>query len=282
MSDEQRSVGAQLVRAREDAAMTTAQVSEATRLRRTIVEALERDDLRPSGGIAYARGHIKSIAAVLGVDPGPLLDALGAPSVAQTSPHPADGPRTETAPATLGDRFGESRAAAAAAERRGPNWTAVMAVALALVLGVGGYQLVRGASDSVNPPLAVPLPTASGTAPTAPVAPPPPDATPPTQSATPGRTGDAIAQAETVNVVLTVTGSPSWVMAETPKGTLFEGTLTTGERKTFKDRKKIKFIFGNAGGVSLRVNGIDIGSPGNAGQVVRTSFGPNDPDSSRA
>jgi hypothetical protein len=86
-----------------------------------------------------------------------------------------------------------------------------------------------------------------------------------------------VAQADGVNVRLTVTGRASWVRATAAGRTLFEGTLTTGQTKTFKDTKKVKLIIGNAGAVALKVNGRDLGAPGSVGQVVNVSFVPGDP-----
>ncbi len=63
-----------------------------------------------------------------------------------------------------------------------------------------------------------------------------------------------------------------------PKGPkVFEGTLTTGAVKDFRSDKPLYLVLGNAGAVTLVVNGRDLGSPGGTGQVVRTTFGPGDP-----
>lgn len=256
--------------------MSLAQVSDATRVRRTVIEALEADDLGPSGGATYARGHVKSICAVLGLDPAPVLARLDAPTVAQTSPHPDDVEPAPPGPArSLGGALGGAQVAAA--ERRGPNWSAVMAGALVLVLALGGYQLLR--SEEPPTPAAGPGPTSStpttpDSSPSPPTSSPSPDTSPP---------DDAIARADDVSVVLTITGQRSWVSVVTAKdGTVYEGILSKGERRTFKDRKKVSFVFGDAGSVGLRVNGVDIGAPGGSGQVVRTTFGPDDPDRSQA
>jgi hypothetical protein len=61
---------------------------------------------------------------------------------------------------------------------------------------------------------------------------------------------------------------------------LYEGILEEGERKTFTDKNKVRLVIGNAGGVTLTVNGRDLGAPGGDGQVVRVEFGPGDPTGS--
>ena len=286
MSDQQISVGAELARAREAAGMTTSQISDATRVRRTIIEAIEAGDLAPAGGTAYARGHIRTICSVLGLDAAPLLARLDAPTVAQETPHPVVAEQPQPTPTrsdrSLSSLSGMLAGASTRRERTGPNWSGVMAGALVLVVGVGAVQVIRSASDSAGTPPAVAGPTTSTTTSAAPDTEPTTPVLPPVQpSETPGDP-DAIAQADGVNVQLSITGRASWISASTSKGTVFEGTLTKGDTKTFKDRKKIKFVFGNAGSVNLQVNGVDIGAPGEEGRVVRAAFGPGDPNQAQA
>ena len=69
MSDELRSVGRTVAEARHAAGMTVSQVADATRIRATVVSAIEQDDFRLCGGDVYARGHLKSIASAIGLDP---------------------------------------------------------------------------------------------------------------------------------------------------------------------------------------------------------------------
>ena len=104
------SIGEALSRARQDAGLTTQQVAESTRIRRTLVEAIERDDFSMCGGDVYARGHIATLARTIGVDPAPLLAEFdGEPPRARLH----RGRRL---------RARDRRAA----ERRGPNWSAAM------------------------------------------------------------------------------------------------------------------------------------------------------------
>jgi len=62
-------VGQTVTRARNAAGMTVAQVAEQTRIRGTLISAIEADDFRLCGGDVYARGHLKSIATAVGIDP---------------------------------------------------------------------------------------------------------------------------------------------------------------------------------------------------------------------
>jgi hypothetical protein len=66
-------IGETLAAARQQAGLTVAEVSERTRIRPTIIRAIEDDDYTSCGGDFYARGNIRDIARVVGTDPEPLI-----------------------------------------------------------------------------------------------------------------------------------------------------------------------------------------------------------------
>ena len=67
------SIGDTLAEARRQAGLTITQVSRQTRIRESIIRAIEQGDFSSCGGDFYARGHIRSIADVVGADPVPLI-----------------------------------------------------------------------------------------------------------------------------------------------------------------------------------------------------------------
>ena len=73
-------IGETLTKARHQAGISVAQVSERTRIRETIIRGIEDDDYSACGGDFYARGHIRAIAKVVGTDSEPLIaeyDTIG-------------------------------------------------------------------------------------------------------------------------------------------------------------------------------------------------------------
>lgn len=247
------SIGQTLASAREKAGLTVEQVAAATRIRRTLVMDIERDDFASSGGDFYARGHVRTIAQKVGLDPAPLLAEF-------------DAARPEAAPPRATDVF-ESETAARP-ERRGPNWSAAMAVAVAVVLVYGVVQVVT--RDSPTPTEGISGPGSDATTTSAPATSAP--------SPTPTGDGSAVAQAPRTKVTVVVRArDTSWVQATTASGEeLFQGLLED-ETRTFTDRQRIKLVIGNAGAVTLTVNGTPIGTPGRPGQVARVQFTPQDP-----
>lgn len=67
-------VGHVIADARVAAGMSVEDLAGRTKIRASIIAAMESDDFSACGGDVYARGHLKSIANVLGIDPRVLLD----------------------------------------------------------------------------------------------------------------------------------------------------------------------------------------------------------------
>jgi cytoskeleton protein RodZ len=249
------SLGSDLRAAREAAGLSLVEVADRTRIRRTLIECIERDDFAPCGGDVYARGHIRTLAGVVGLDAAPLLAEFDL----------AHGPQEVTATDVL---QAEARVARAPRERTGANWTAVMVAALLVILVIGAFQLLHGGGGATNAGTTPPSSTLSNSSPASP---------PVSSSSSPGSSVVAQATAQGVQVQLTVANGKSWVAASNDQGSIFEGLVSAGQVKTFTDSQKIKLVIGNAGAVHLVVNGVDLGSPGGSGQVVRLTFGPGNP-----
>jgi helix-turn-helix protein len=66
-------VGKALAEARTRAGLTVDEVSERTRIREKIIRGIERDDYEACGGDLFARGYVRVIADVVGVDAQPLV-----------------------------------------------------------------------------------------------------------------------------------------------------------------------------------------------------------------
>jgi hypothetical protein len=175
-------IGETLAEARRQAGLSVAQVSQQTRIRQTIIRAIEDDDYALCGGDFYARGHIRSIAKAVGTDSEPLiqeydqnyrakgayatvsLDELLSVSAAGSRPRgpdlPAWGMGASAAAAVrhTADSPAPRRTATQARDRaRRANWTVLLGLALALVFGLAVYLFVMRSQPAV-------LPAAAGTA----------------------------------------------------------------------------------------------------------------------
>ncbi|MFB6888782.1 helix-turn-helix domain-containing protein [Kitasatospora sp. NPDC056327] len=258
------SIGRVLSAARIAAALTVDQVSSATRVRVPIVHAIEEDDFGRCGGDFYARGHIRAIAQLVGVDGEELVaryDAAHGGSPASKRPTEL----IESGPIKVP---GRGR----------PNWTIAMVTAIVVVVGVIGFNLVSGKTGpGTTGSASAPLPAGAGTGSVAPAAAAP---TPTVQPPAPAPSAPAIAAApaDKVTVKLVAEKDTSWVSAVDGNGkSLFQNNIEEGQDQTFTDPKQIKLVIGNAGAVHVYVNGKDLGPAGRNGQVVHVTYTPGDP-----
>jgi cytoskeletal protein RodZ len=238
------SVGDALAQARSQAGLTTAQVSESTCIRETIIRGIERDDFSACGGDFYARGHIRSIARVVGLNPDALIQEYdlthGAPQAM-----------------TAADVF-EPSTPIRLRERRSPNWSVAMVLVLAVVLGYGVYKLVDHGSPPSRPLAATHLGTRA------------------TQSASPTPSPSPTVAPRPHRLVIRLTADQDcWVAFSRPSGrTLFQVEVLSGSTKVWRFKHAVTMQIGNPGGISLTVNGKDLGHPGSYGQPVTLNFGP--------
>jgi cytoskeleton protein RodZ len=249
------SVGEELSRARQERRLTVDDVAADTRIRATLIRAIEADNFDPCGGSVYARGHIRSIARVVGLDPKPLLAEF-------------DGTHEGAAPAALTLTAAPTdHEAVARSERHGPNWAAAMVAVLVLVV-VAALVPLLGRHHSSNSP-------SSNAGPVTHTSTTPSPAASPSQSASPPPSATAQLNTNQASMLIRVTKDTTWMSVKTVSDkVLFEGLLTAGHQKLFTAKHGLTFTIGNAPAVDIVVNGHDIGSPASSGNVSRGTVTP--------
>jgi cytoskeletal protein RodZ len=223
-------IGETLAHARDRAGLSITQVSQQTRIRELIIADIERGDFGSCGGDFYARGHIRSIARAVGVDPGPLIEEY-------------DAKRGATRPVTAAEIFGPVRPVKLRErrERRGVPWAAVLGLAVLAAAGVVAYQVAPGLHHPhAARPAARAVPAVhrhashvSHAKPPAPVAP----------------------YARTVVIDLTAI-EDCWVEFTTAGGGyLFQSYVVGGTSKTWTFSYPVAMRLGNPDGITLTVDG---------------------------
>jgi cytoskeletal protein RodZ len=220
------SIGDTLAEARRQAGLTLAQVSQQTRIRESIIASIEQGDFSPCGGDFYARGHIRSIAEVVGIDPVPLVREYDE----------EHGPPGKMRAAQIFEPATPIRIR----EPHNLHLGRVLVVALLAVVGFGAYHVVstRGAKPSATPAATVrPVVTAK-----------------PKVTVKPSPTTPAFAKGE---AVITVTAkSDCWVGLTSASGkTLFQHIVPAGNTQTWIEKQQVSMVIGNPPGVKLTVNG---------------------------
>jgi cytoskeletal protein RodZ len=236
------SIGDNLAEARRQAGLTITQVSQQTRIRESIIRAIEQGDFTSCGGDFYARGHIRSIAGVVGVDPAPLIREYDE----------EHGP-----PGTM--RAAEIFEPATPIKIREPHSLhlgRVLAVALLVLVGYGVYRLYASAPSTAAPPPRTHTPAATAKASTA---------------AKPAATHVNAGPPQAV-IRLTAT-QDCWVgLTSTTGQQLYQGIITAGNTKVWTEKHPITMVIGNPPGITLTVNGKT--EPMNTVQVVRLNINP--------
>ncbi|WP_424211482.1 helix-turn-helix domain-containing protein [Streptomyces sp. BI20] len=255
------SIGTALKKARIAAGLTVDEVSAVTRVRIPIVHAIEQDDFTRCGGDVYARGHIRTLARAVRLDPAPLIEEYDDAHGGRPAPTPA-------APLFEAERIRP--------ERQRPNWTAAMVAAIVAVVGFVGFTAFRDGDDTQKRPLAEgaatpqPAPKQTGKLITQPPK--------PTPKPVPSDSPIAAAPKDVVTVMLTAVSAESWISATDSSGeVVFDGTLEQGDTKTFTDKNKLDLVLGNAGAVKLFVNGKEVKDKFEVGQVERLTYTKDDP-----
>jgi cytoskeletal protein RodZ len=238
------SIGDTLAEARRQAGLTLAQVSQQTRIRESIIAAIEQGDFSPCGGDFYARGHIRSIAEVVGTDPAPLIreydEEHGPPGKMRAA------------------QIFEPATPIKIREPRSLHLGRVLAVAVLAVVGFGAYHLVTTRSDrpSVAATVTVrPEPTPS-----------------PTVTHKPAT--HTVAAPKNTAVIKLIAISDCWVGLNSLTGqSLYQGIVPAGQTMTWNEKHPVSMTIGNPPGIKLSVNGKP--QQMNTVQVVHLSINPS-------
>lgn len=249
------SVGILLRQARESIGMSIEELSELTCIRRAVLNDLESDNFQSSGGLAYARGHVRNIAKVLDANADllvaefnslnsdfnrPMIDLLSENSVTPVK-------RTESRVS-----FGLMAKAAA--------------VVIAFLIAIPTAASFTHSAKKSTPKSVSTVATLQTTTTTS---------TTSTSGGAPDGTTVVATKSAPVAIVVTASAGSTWLAVTDSSGAqVFSGTLARGITRTFDDSQLINLTIGNAGAVDLNVNGKDAGAPGVRGEVVHLQFGP--------
>jgi transcriptional regulator with XRE-family HTH domain len=237
------SIGDTLAEARRQAGLTLTQVSQQTRIRESIIRSIEQGDFSSCGGDFYARGHVRSIAGVVGADPVPLIREYD-------EEHGAPG----------GMRAAQIFEPATPIRIREPSnfhLGRVLAVLVLAALGFGAYHLytTHDAHSMASPPAkAHSSSTVTARTHVKPVV---------------HRTTPTVPEA----VIRLTAAQDCWVGLNSPTGqSLYQGTVLAGSTMIWHEKHPVSMVIGNPLGVTLTVNGKH--QQMSTVQVVRLSINP--------
>jgi cytoskeleton protein RodZ len=238
-------IGPELAAARNRVGLSVDELADRTRIRPHVIESIEVDDFTPCGGDFYARGHIRTLARVLGKDPAPMLAHFEA--------------RYATAPVNARRVFEAELATGMNGSIRGtyggPNWALLVGLVLTLVLVWSGVRLFAGGSDEL---LETPPPVLNGSAGLSNAYGEPPR----------GQVGP-----QPVPTTLTAVNAGTHVEVRDKDGELvFEGDLVIGEVKRVEVLPPVTISSDNGGALSVMVGQEDMGLLGEVDEPATQVF----------
>jgi len=229
-------IGPQLAAARERLRLSVDQLADRTRIRPHVIEAIEIDDFAPCGGDFYARGHLRTLARVLGIDVAPLLATYD-----ETYADAPIDPR-RVFEAELAGRNGSIRGV-----KGGPNWSVIVAAVMTVVLAWSVARLVMDNPASVSP------------------------SSPSLADGSAGLTSGGQAAAP-VPVLLTAAGGGAHVVVRDGTGkVIFTGSLAFGQSRTLLVAPPVR-IQTTDGSLEVSVGGHDHGAIGKTGQPAQDVY----------
>lgn len=272
-------IGSALENARRQRGLTLDEVEQATKIRKRYLQGLENDDYGVLPDAVYVQGFVKTYANYLGLDGEELAGELRRRRQPRRERHAS---RAKVSKGGF-DKPLISPGGLAGAEKRRISGKAVFGLLASILLIV----LVIGALYYVGRGSRVPDANNSEPAPRSEQASRKPDGAnseKPTAAASSEeekaaspeveKAGAAPAASESVEVAVAVKGAPAWISVLSDGTVVYEQVAQPGFMETFEADEKVSISTGNAGAVSLTVNGRDAGTMGSAGEVVSREFTP--------
>lgn len=239
------SLGALIAKSRTDARLSIDDLAKVTNIPTTLLRDMENDNFAKCGGETYARGHLRNIAAKVGIDERIFLDLFETEVTAPAKP--------------IRELLNENNVTMPYQEPKRISWKILAAGSAAVLILFAGVQIFFLDSENANEPeiLVTTTTTPSSSA---------------SESAAPSAAASPVI-AGGIEVELTASRGTSWLYATNENGeVLFSGQVREGASKTFNAAKQVNLRVGNAGGVDILVNGKDVGSVGADREVVNLTY----------
>jgi cytoskeleton protein RodZ len=232
-------IGPDLAAARTRVGLSVDELADRTRIRPHVIESIEVDDFAACGGDFYARGHIRTLARVLGKDPGPLLARFEE--------------RYASAPINARTVFeAELSTGMVGSMRRtsgGPNWALLVGAVLAVVLV---WSLVRLLAGAGGPVLEDPPPMLNGSGGIGTVARPPQQARP------------APAAKPVATTLTAVNGGTHVVVRDGQGAVVYRGDMVIGEVQQLEAAPPVTVVADDGSVLAVSLGGRDLGFLGEA------------------
>lgn len=237
-------LGETLRSAREASRMSIEDLAAAISIRPGLLGEIENNNFIHCGGDIYARGHLRNIAPLIGLDVKAVLEQYNSEHSSESR--------------SINDQLAENSITRVPHEKRNISWKIPAAFSLAILLVVGVVQIVLTNSDSGSTPSPVTSMSVEPTPSSSPI-----PTSEPTETTTPTTSGVtlSIAALAEARIDIVVDGQH-----------LYKGAIMAGEVKDFSATTSISVYFSDAAAIEVTFNGEKLGTIGAAGTVIRKTF----------
>jgi cytoskeleton protein RodZ len=255
--------GAKLREARERKGVSLRQIANVTKISVGMLDALERNDIKRLPGGIFSRAFVRSFASEVGLDPETTIqefiaqfgdDSVGAGNLASTQI--------------------EDNVALDSARRTASTFISLLVVSV-VVAAVIIYFTIAGRRAAPVTTESAPAAAAQSAAALEPER--SPVAAPSSSNAASDRASAPVTDPRPVEesaadrlVVNLVASRQCWVSATVDGKKQVERLLQPGDRRTFEVRRELVVTIGDAGAVTMTINGTEAKPLGKSGEVVTT------------
>jgi len=238
-------LGSTIRDAREAARISLESLSDSTSIRIGLLTEMENNNFTHCGGDTYARGHLRTIANRIGLNPQILLDLYD--------------DQHSTEKRAMQELLVENNIMQVPREKKTISWKVPAVISVTILFVIASVQIVTSNQDS-SP---TPAPTASASKSAEP--------TPsPTESAVPSPA--VTSKSGPVELTLVASRGNSYIHIVVDGSQAEKGSMFQGETKTFKGKKVISIYLSNPAGLDLTLNGKQLAPLGGQNEEVRRTF----------
>jgi cytoskeletal protein RodZ len=206
---------------------------------------MENNNFSHCGGDTYARGHLRTIANRIGLNPQILLDLYDE--------------QHSTEKRAMQDLLVENNIMQVPREKKTISWKVPVVISVSILFVIASVQIVTSNQDSSPTP--APSVSASKSAEPTPA---------PTESAAPSPA--VTSKSGPVELTLVASRGNSYIDIIVDGVKIEKGSMFQGESKTFKGEKVISIYLSNPAGLDLTHNGKQLAPLGGQNEEVRRTF----------
>jgi len=242
-------LGSTIRDAREAARISLESLSDSTSIRIGLLTEMENNNFTHCGGDTYARGHLRTIANRIGLNPQILLDLYD--------------DQHSTEKRAMQELLVENNIMQVPREKKTISWKVPAVISVTILFVIASVQIVTSNQSSL--PSTAPSVSASKSA-----APTPSQSAAPTESVAPAPA--VTSKSGPVELTLVASRGNSYIHIVVDGSQAEKGSMFQGETKTFKGKSVISIYLSNPAGLDLTLNGKQLAPLGGQNEEVRRTF----------